>query len=82
VGVESTPLRLLAPGAAGIIAPPDDQGVCRRLLELGLVPGTHVTIIRHAPAGGPIELELRGYRLCLRRSDLAGLRVISTRPAP
>lgn len=60
---------------------PDENGVlCAharvsrgRLADLGLVPGTEVKVIRRAPFGDPIEIEVRGYRLCLRGADLAGL---------
>ena len=38
--------------------------------ELGFVPGTAVQVLRHGPLGDPVELELRGYRICLRRGDL------------
>jgi len=44
-----------------------------RLADLGLVPGTSLEILRRAPLGGPIEIELRGYRLVLRRADAAGV---------
>jgi ferrous iron transport protein A len=44
-----------------------------RLLDLGLVPGTPVEVIRRAPLGDPIEVELRGYRLCLRRAEAEGV---------
>lgn len=72
--MDATPLIRLRPGATGTIAPaaPED-GVNPRLRELGLVPGTRVSVLRCAPGGGPIQLEIRGYRLCLRRGDLAGL---------
>jgi len=43
----------------------------RRLLELGLIPGTKVEVLRVAPLGDPIELLVRGYRLSLRREDAA-----------
>ena len=41
----------------------------RRLLDLGLLPGTPVRALRRAPLGDPGVYELRGYRLCLRRSE-------------
>lgn len=41
----------------------------RRLLELGLTPGTKIEVLRVAPLGDPIELLVRGYRLSLRRED-------------
>ncbi len=43
----------------------------RRLMELGLTPGTCVSVLRTAPLGDPIELRVRGYRLSLRKKDAA-----------
>lgn len=43
----------------------------RRLQELGLTPGTVIHVVRAAPLGDPIEIALRGYRLCLRRAEAA-----------
>lgn len=40
-----------------------------RLSEMGLVANTEVTVIRKAPFGGPVEIVLRGYHLCLRSED-------------
>ncbi len=45
----------------------------RRLGDLGFVPATPLRVIRRAPLGDPIEIELRGYRICLRRADLLDL---------
>ncbi|RJO67310.1 MAG: ferrous iron transport protein A [Myxococcales bacterium] len=47
------------------------NGLRRRLLELGLTPGTHISIVRVAPMGDPIELKVRGYRLSLCRREAA-----------
>ena len=51
-----------------------------RLADLGLVPGTPLRVRRAAPLGGPIEIELRGYRLVLRRADIAGICAVPLRP--
>lgn len=40
-----------------------------RLLEMGVLPGTEVTLVRRAPLGDPLELRLRGYALSLRRDE-------------
>ena len=48
---------------------------CDRLLELGLLPGTEFRVSKIAPFGDPIEIDLRGYKLCLRRSECCCLRV-------
>lgn len=46
-----------------------------RLLEMGLTPGVSVTVVGTAPLGDPIELEVRGYRLSIRRSEAARIAV-------
>ncbi|RMG22912.1 MAG: ferrous iron transport protein A [Armatimonadetes bacterium] len=46
-----------------------DTPELRRLQELGLTPGTVFQVVRVAPLGDPVEIALRGYRLCLRRSE-------------
>ncbi len=45
----------------------------RRLLELGLLPGTPVSLVRVAPLGDPIEIALRGGRLSLRKREAAAI---------
>ncbi|HTJ83892.1 MAG TPA: FeoA family protein [Polyangiaceae bacterium] len=40
-----------------------------RLLEMGLVPGTEVELVRRAPLGDPLELRVRGYSLSIRGSE-------------
>jgi len=47
----------------------------RRLLELGLLPGTEVRVVRRAPLGDPIELRLRDYSLSIRREEAARIEV-------
>ncbi|MEX2244449.1 MAG: FeoA family protein [Fimbriimonadaceae bacterium] len=46
-----------------------------RLMELGLTPGTEFTVTKIAPLGDPIEINVRGFRLCLRRRESDGLRL-------
>lgn len=60
----------LRPGQRAVIEWVDPAcRIGRRLLDLGLVPGTALSVLRRAPLGDPVEYELRGYRLCLRRSE-------------
>lgn len=47
----------------------------RRLLELGLLPGTEVALVRVAPLGDPIEIDLRGGRLSLRKAEARAIEV-------
>ncbi len=49
----------------------------QRLLEMGLVPGVEVRVVRQAPLGDPIEVRLLGYSLSLRRSEAAHVDVES-----
>lgn len=52
-----------------------DRTVARRLMEMGLLPGTRVVISRVAPLGDPIEIRLRSYSLSIRRAEARGVRV-------
>jgi len=49
------------------VAGADDVSV--RLLEMGLTPGVSLELIGIAPLGDPLELELRGYRLSVRKRE-------------
>lgn len=60
----------LKPGEKGIITRIEGSGVVRkRLLDMGLVKGTEITVIRKAPLGDPVEFLLRGYNLSLRKKE-------------
>ena len=48
-----------------------EDSISLRLLEMGLTPGVEVTVVSAAPLGDPVELELRGYRLSIRRNEAA-----------
>ncbi|MBV7316559.1 FeoA family protein [Shewanella sp. NIFS-20-20] len=48
------------------------QSVKRKLLSMGITPNTHFSLIRRAPMGSGLELDIRGSRLCMRR-DLADI---------
>ena len=49
----------------------------RRLMELGLVPGTQVEVVGVAPLGDPLELLVRGGSLSIRRAEAEGVSVSS-----
>ncbi len=49
------------------------QRVGRRLMEMGLLPGTRIEMVRRAPLGDPLEVRLRGYLLSLRRHEASGV---------
>jgi ferrous iron transport protein A len=69
-------LASLAPGSAAVIVDverntPEGQ----RLRDLGFVPETPIAALTRAPLGDPTVFDLRGYRLCLRRSEADRVRV-------
>ena len=48
-------------------------GIRHRLLEMGLTRGTPIELVRVAPLGDPMELQVRGYRLSVRKSEAASV---------
>ena len=64
-----TTLRDLKPGEQGTISGFTTDDPPGRLLEMGLLPGTKVEIVRLAPFGDPIDLKVRGYHLSIRRHE-------------
>jgi ferrous iron transport protein A len=74
--MSSIPLTELPIGASGSLTPVDPDVAPLRLRELGFVAGTTVKVVRRGFLGDPVEIELRGYRICLRRQDLSHLRVV------
>ena len=66
----SVSLDQLAVGQSALIAGYREKGGCRhQLLSMGLTPGTPFIVRRVAPMGDPIQVEVRGANLCLRRTD-------------
>ena len=60
----------LGVGKSSVIKNVGGDGSLRcRLLDMGLIPKTKVTLVKVAPMGDPIELRIRGYELTLRKSD-------------
>ena len=69
-------LDLLKPGQRGRIdAIAGADALVQRLLEMGLLDGEEVEVVGVAPLGDPMEIRLRDYRLSLRRSEAARIRV-------
>lgn len=59
-------------GESGIIKSVGGQGELRQhFLDMGMIPGEKVTLIKHAPMGDPLELKIFGYELTLRKADSA-----------
>ena len=64
------PLTLLGAGHSATVAeiklPPESRP---RLMEMGLLVGTRVELVRFAPLGDPVEIKVRGYNLTLRKHE-------------
>jgi len=69
----------LAPGqCAVVVSVGGPVAIARRLMELGLAPGTPVELVRLAPLGDPLELRVRRIHLSIRRSEARHIRVDAT----
>ena len=65
-------LKELPVGKSGLITTVGGEGILRcRLLDMGLIPNTRVTVQKIAPMGDPMEIRLRSYELTLRMDDAA-----------
>lgn len=63
-------------GKQAVILTVGGEGALRcRLLDMGLIPGTRLTVNKIAPMGDPIELRLRGYLLTIRLEDARNIEV-------
>ncbi|GIW71919.1 MAG: iron transporter FeoA [Planctomycetota bacterium] len=66
----------MGPGQGGVVLEVNGAGLARRrLLEMGFVAGTPVRVVRRAPLGDPLEVDVGGYRLSLRRELAAHIRI-------
>lgn len=52
-----------------------NNAVTRRLMEMGVVPGVSVKIVKTAPFGDPIEIRVRGYSLAMRKNEAETIEV-------
>jgi len=63
-------LSQLAVGRRAVVFSFPGQGPAMvRLREMGVLPGTAITLVRTAPLGDPLEIQVRGYSLTLRKSE-------------
>lgn len=66
----------LKPGQSGRITTIGVVGpLRRRLMDMGVLVGEEVKVIKVAPMGDPLEVALKSYRLSLRRSEAQGITV-------
>jgi ferrous iron transport protein A len=69
--VEET-LKELNPGESGKVLSIGEKGpMRRRIMDMGVTPGAEIKVIKVAPLGDPIEINIRGYELSLRKAEAA-----------
>ncbi len=79
---EPTTLADLVVGQEAVVTQVAADGhLAQQLMQMGLVEGTPVKLVRLAPMGDPMEIAVRGFRLSLRRTDANAVRVSLTTPA-
>lgn len=63
-------LKELKPGQQGTVASIGTTGpMKRRIMDMGITPGVEIKVIKVAPLGDPIEVNVRGYELSLRKDE-------------
>jgi len=70
----------LEPGGRACLCGHNGSAIPSRLRDLGFVARTPIRVVRSSPLGDPVELEIRGYRICLRRAELREI-CVQTRPS-
>lgn len=69
-------LREMKPGQQGKVTSVGSAGTMkRRIMDMGVTPGVEIKVIKVAPLGDPIEVNVRGYELSLRKDEAAQIEV-------
>ena len=77
-GKDITLAHLPAGASARVLAVTGTGAVARRLIEMGIVPGAPVRVIKTAPLGDPLEVRVRNYHLALRQAEALTIKVVSS----
>ena len=66
----------MKPGQQGKVTSVGSAGAMkRRIMDMGVTPGVEIKVIKVAPLGDPIEVNVRGYELSLRKDEAAQIEV-------
>lgn len=66
----------LKPGQSGIVLKIEcDDMLRRRIVDMGITPGTYIIMKRIAPFGDPIQINVRGYDLSIRKSEAKNIKI-------
>lgn len=75
-GGKNMTLKDLKPGEAGIVESIGQRGpMRRRIMDMGVTPGISVKVVKVAPLGDPIEINVRGYELTLRKEEAESIQM-------
>ncbi len=58
-----------------VVALKGDNAVSKRLMEMGIVPGVSLRVIKSAPFGDPLEIRVLGYNLAVRKSEASQIEI-------
>ena len=77
-----TTLKDIKPGESAVVRKLNGGGALRQhFLDMGVIPGTPVSVVKYAPMGDPVELLIHGYKLTLRLADAEKIEVEKTEEA-
>jgi ferrous iron transport protein A len=69
-------LKDLKPGQEGTVVSIGEKGpMKRRIMDMGVTPGISIKVVKVAPLGDPIEVNIRGYELSLRKSEAENIQM-------
>ena len=69
-------LATMKDGQKGIVEAVEGHGnIQHRLVDMGVVKGSHISVIKRAPLGDPIEVKVKGIELALRKAEAAMISV-------
>ncbi|MFL6468973.1 MAG: ferrous iron transport protein A [Pyrinomonadaceae bacterium] len=71
-------LRELPAGLTAKVKTVHGEGaVPKRLMEMGVIPGTEIQMVKSAPFGDPIQIRVLGYSLALRKNEAASVEIVT-----
>lgn len=66
----------MKPGVSGVVEALERHGnIQHRLVDMGVVKGSHITVVKVAPLGDPVEVKVKGTALALRKNEAAMISV-------
>ena len=66
----------MKPGVSGVVEALEGHGnIQHRLVDMGVVKGSHITVVKVTPLGDPIEVKVKGTALALRKNEAAMISV-------